>query len=399
MEGQEMIGVTGTHGKGTVSAMVAHTLILAGEEPTFIIGGLLNQYRLNARWGQGAFAVAEIDESDGSHLNLQPEYAIINNLEVDHLNYYKDFDAIVEKMLSFITENPRLKRLALNLSDPGVRRLAERIEIPFISYGIGAAPPPAQGDPERAPAGEPGAAAPRGEATLETQGDLAGGEAQALESLNFSALNIQDKGAEVHFTLTQAGATLGDITLQIPGAYNVANAVGAAAVLIGALGLGFEQVKRGLESFEGLENRFTVRRAGGRTIVKDYLSHPTGMRRVLASARRFPHRKIWCVFKPYRFTLMRYHAEDYGEAFQGCDEVLITTMYAAEERPLDGIDTPWFVDRLRAHGNQTSFLPAEEELIPHLDRESGEGDLIIFFGGDDFFRMADRWAETLDAVE
>ena len=368
MEGQEVIGVTGTHGKGTVSAMIAHTLILAGEDPSFIIGGLLNQYRENARWGRGAFAVAEIDESDGSHLNLRPEYMLVNNLEVDHLNYYSGFEEIIEKMQAFVEGDRRLKRLALNLSDRGVAALAARLQVPFIRYGL------AEGSAER---------------------DLAGGEGLPKDALDFYADAIDDQGSAVQFTLFSAGAPLGTVRLMIPGAYNVSNAVGAASIIIGALGLSFSQVKAGLESYEGLENRFSVLRAGGRTIVKDYLSHPTGMRRVLASARRFPHRKIWCVFKPYRFTLMRYHAEDYGVAFQGCDEVLITTMYAAEERPLDGIDTPWFVERLQAHGNQTRLIEAQQDLIPVLAKESAPGDLIISFGGDDFFRMADQWAAEL----
>ena len=103
---------------------------------------------------------------------------------------------------------------------------------------------------------------------------------------------------------------------------------------MGYLGLPFDIVQSGLNSYKGLENRFTVRRAAGLTIVKDYISHPTGMRRVLESARKIEHSRLWCVFKPYRFTLMKYHGEEYAQALRGCDEMVITRMYAAEERPL-----------------------------------------------------------------
>jgi UDP-N-acetylmuramate--alanine ligase len=162
--------------------------------------------------------------------------------------------------------------------------------------------------------------------------------------------------------------------------------------------LPFETVKHALDGYLGLENRFTVRRAGGVTIVKDYISHPTGMRRVLESARKMPHRRIWGVFKPYRFTLMRYHGEEYAQVFRDADEVVITTMYAAEERPIDGIDTPWFVELLRRGGNSVHFVPENPEVVPFLSPRVEAGDMVIFFGGDDFFRMADAWADGLDAA-
>ena len=125
-------------------------------------------------------------------------------------------------------------------------------------------------------------------------------------------------------------------------------------------------MKSALDTYQGLENRFTVRRAGDITIVKDYISHPTGMRRVLESARKMPHSRIWCVFKPYRFTLMKYHGEEYAEAFTGCDEIVITRMYAAEERPMDGIDTPWFCDVLRNAGNTVNYVPENPDVVSFL---------------------------------
>ena len=162
-----------------------------------------------------------------------------------------------------------------------------------------------------------------------------------------------------------------------------------------ALGLSFDDVQRALNTYAGLENRFTVKRSGGLTIVKDYISHPTGMKRVLESARKIPHEKIWCVFKPYRFTLMRYHGEEYAEAFRGCDEVVITKMYAAEECPIDGIDTPWFCDVLSRAGNRVNYVESNPDVVPFLSERVAPGDMVIFFGGDDFFRMADTWADQM----
>ncbi|MCA9548147.1 MAG: UDP-N-acetylmuramate--L-alanine ligase, partial [Myxococcales bacterium] len=345
LQGREGVGVTGTHGKGTVSAMITHCLITAGLDPTFVIGGLLNNYGTNARAGSGPHAVAEVDESDKSHLNLNPQHVVVNNLEVDHLNFYKGLEDIVGTMAAFIATNPNLKTLALNWDDAGVRDLAGRIDRPFLRYG--------------------------------TEGD----------DLDFAARDVVDHGDAVSFVAWRGTERLGPVTLGVPGNYNADNAAGAMAIAMGALGLDFATVKAALESYAGLENRFTVRRAGDVVLVKDYLSHPTGMRRVLQSARKMPHNKVWCVFKPYRYTLMRYHGEEYAEAFTGCDEVIITRMYAAEERPLDGIDTPWFVDVLRKGGNSVHYVPENPDVVPYLESRVGPGDLVFFFGGDDFFRM------------
>lgn len=358
LEGRESVGVTGTHGKGTVSAMITHGLITAGRAPTYVIGGLLNNYGTNAQAGEGTVAVAEVDESDRSHLNLEPTHVVVNNLEVDHLNFYQDLDDIVGTMARFIDENRNLKVLALNWDDAGVRALAARINRPFLKYG--------------------------------TLTDDA--------ALDYSARDVVDQGDRVAFTVFAGERRLGDVTLPIPGAYNADNAAGAVAVLMAAYDLPFEAVRQALDTYRGLENRFTVRRAGGVTIVKDYISHPTGMRRVLESARKMPHRRIWGVFKPYRFTLMRYHGEEYAQVFRDADEVVITTMYAAEERPIDGIDTPWFVELLRQGGNVVHFVPENPEVVPFLTPRVQHGDMVIFFGGDDFFRMADAWADGLDAA-
>ncbi len=350
LDGRESVGVTGTHGKGTVSAMITHCLIAAGRDPTFVIGGLLNNYATNARAGGGAYAVAEVDESDRSHLNLEPHHVLVNNLEVDHLNFYDGLEDIIETMADFVEGNAALRTLAVNWDDAGARALAERVGRPVLRYGA-------------------------------TSPDL-----------HYAARDVCDLGDRVRFTAWKGDARLGEITLNLPGSYNAENAIGAAAIAMEALDLPFADVKRALETYAGLENRFTVKRAGELTLVKDYISHPTGMRKVLRSARKMPHGRIWCVFKPYRFTLMRYHGDEYAEVFAEADEVVITTMYAAEERPIDGIDTPWFVDLLREAGSSVHHVPDNDEVVPYLDGRVEPGDMVLFFGGDDFFRMADAWA-------
>ena len=150
--------------------------------------------------------------------------------------------------------------------------------------------------------------------------------AVGVSKADYTATDILDEGAHVSFTAHCQGDRLGRVTLGVPGNYNADNALAAMTILHGALDVPFDQIASALSTYQGLENRFTVRHADGITIVKDYISHPTGMRRVLESARKMPHGKIWCVFKPYRFTLMHYHGPEYAEAFRGADEVVITKM-------------------------------------------------------------------------
>jgi UDP-N-acetylmuramate--alanine ligase len=350
----ESIGVTGTHGKGTVSAMITHVLKTMKTDPTFIIGGILNNYGTNALAGAGKFAIAEVDESDKSHLNLRPNHVVVNNLEVDHLNFYADHGEIVSMMGTFLNQNDALQTVALNAGDAGCRQLSKIAEgkriLTFAADGVSKA--------------------------------------------DYTATDILDEGADVSFTAHCQGEILGRVTLGVPGNYNADNALAAMTILHGALDVPFEQIASALNTYQGLENRFTVRHAAGITIVKDYISHPTGMRRVLESARKMPHGTIWCVFKPYRFTLMHYHGPEYAEAFRGADEVVITKMYAAEEKPIDGIDTPWFCDVLTKAGNRVHYVPDNDDVIGYLDPKIAKGDMVIFFGGDDFFQMADAWCES-----
>jgi UDP-N-acetylmuramate--alanine ligase len=133
------------------------------------------------------------------------------------------------------------------------------------------------------------------------------------------------------------------------------------------------------------------------TLVKDYNSHPTAIRKVLESARDLTHGRVFSVFKPYRYTLTNYLKDEYATAFHGSDAVLITTMYAANEDPIPGVDTEFVVNLLRNGGLHVEHIPDQNQIVPWLAQHAKSGDQVIFFGGDDFFAMADAWATTLRA--
>jgi len=350
------IGVTGTHGKGTVSSMITWILHEAGWNPGFVIGGLLENFGVNARWGGEApdgrsWMVLEVDESDGSHQRILTNYLVCNFLEADHLNYYDDLDHIIDAMAECVRDNDGLRMLFVNGDCAGNRTLLERVSKRAASYG------------------------------LEDDCDLHG--------------TLDGKGQfPIRFAVDRRGDPLGRAELPIPGRYNVTNALGALSVAL-EIGVPLETALDALGRFKGLENRFSIVRAGGLTIVKDYISHPTGMKRVLESARDLTDGRIFCVWKPYRYTLLNYLQDEYATAFAGAHEVFITTMYAAKEDPIPGIDTQFIVDKIRGTGMNVSLVPDQNNLVDALEGVVREGDKVIFFGGDDFFEMADAWAVRL----
>jgi UDP-N-acetylmuramate--alanine ligase len=347
------VGVTGTHGKGTVSSMITWILDQAGREPGFVIGGLLNNYGTNARDGRDLFVV-EVDESDGSHHNVTPNHVVCNFLELDHLNYYAGIDDIIEAMTEFIANNPKLEQAYVNADCAGNRRMLEKLGVPVVTYGIESA------------------------------------------DADFRAELVGNGQLPLRFRLIRHGELLGEVELNLPGRYNALNASGAIAVAM-ALGVDFDTAAKALAKFRGLENRFTIDKAAGVWLVKDYISHPTGMRKVLESARDLVDGRIISVFKPYRYTLMKYLKDEYATAFEGSDEVIITTMYAANEKPIPGVDTESFVQNLRDAGYRVTYIPDQDEIRPWVLNNAAAGDKVIFFGGDDFFRLCDGIRDELAA--
>jgi UDP-N-acetylmuramate--alanine ligase len=352
-EGHATVGVTGTHGKGTVSSMITWLLDQGGQDPGFVIGALLNNYGINARDGQGPF-VLEVDESDGSHHRVRTDRVVCNFLELDHLNYYSGIDDIIAAMGRFVTSNPDLERLYVNGDCEGNRQMLRQLEgrVPVTTYGMESQ-------------------------DVDIRGELLG---RGQMPTRFAVWRGQER--------------LGECELNLPGRYNVVNACGALAVAMD-MGVPFEVASRALADFKGLENRFTMVKAGDVWLVKDYISHPTGMRKVLESARDLVKGRVISVFKPYRYTLMKYLEDEYATAFDGSDEVVITTMYAANEKPIPGVNTDSFVENLRQAGYTVRHLPQQEDIHPWVLENAKPGDTVVFFGGDDFFRLCDRIAVDL----
>ena len=361
VDAHETIGVTGTNGKGTVCAMTTWILEQASLQPSFYIGGLCPNLGTNARETGGRYMVAELDESDGSLLNTHPQHAVINNVELDHLNYYQSLEEVVQTLHKFCRALPPDAQCYINRDDPGSMMVAGGLEGRNIKF-FGQHP----------------------EADFQ-----------------YEIIAIGDTNSQFrcwHRASSGERALFGDFELSVPGSYNIENAIAAIAVAA-SLGVEPTTIRTALKTFNGLENRYTVCRSGGRQIIKDYMSHPSGMRKVLATARLGKPRRLTAVFKPYRYTMIKYHAQNYADALATADEVIITRMWAGGEEPIPGVDTGWLVDQLAEAGLQVCYIPDMEAIADHYKAASSTGDCAVFFGGNDLFDIADELCRKLDKGE
>lgn len=347
MEGHRSLGVTGTNGKGTVSALTSWLLEAAGRDPSFAIGGLLLNFGTNARQAEGPHLVCELDESDGSFTNTHPVRLVINNLEADHLNFYRDLDGLLARFTNYLASDGAPEHLNVNGDDPNIRRVLKAAGRDAVTYGEGS-------------------------------------------RCRYRVEGFEPRKMGSRFRLYGPSGDLGWFHMEVPGRYNAMNAAAALSVVLEE-GLDVEQVREALPAFRGMENRFSVVEAGRCTVVKDYISHPTGIRSVIEAARAFAPGRIVAVFKPYRFTMIHYLQDEYGTAFEGTDLTLITETYTAGEVPLEGVDDDFLVEKIRSAGSEVVYVPAMEDITRVLTERINDDDTVVFFGGDDLFAVADTF--------
>lgn len=352
----ETFAIIGTHGKGTVTSMLAWILECAGADPSFFVGANCYNFDTNARLRSGPYVI-EVDESDGSLVHIRPNCVLLNNLELDHLNYYSNWDKLAHTIGRFIVENERLELFVANFDDEGVQKLLSTIDGgPLIGFGF------------------------------------------VNEDAEYLGEVSEERGMGTKFVVRHNDEILGEIELPVPGLYNAQNGLGAVA-MAHSVGVDFAVIQRALASFRGLENRFTLAEAAGIQVIKDYISHPTGIRRVLEAASRIATGAITAVFKPYRFTMIHYLQDEYRECFRLADHTIITEMYTAGEVPIPGVDTEFLCNKIRESGSAVTYMPDMNEIVPYLLDQVAAGQQVLFFGGDDLFRLADQYLATLRIQE
>ncbi|RJQ54115.1 MAG: UDP-N-acetylmuramate--L-alanine ligase [Actinobacteria bacterium] len=352
---KKTLAVAGTHGKTTTTSMIALVLERAGLEPTFLIGGELNDIGSNAKHGAGEYLVAEADESDGSFLHLAPHIAVVTNVEADHLDHYDSFEQIKETFARFLSKLPPDGAAIVCGDDAALLEIARACAPIVVSYGFAAHNDYRATDP--------------------------------------AALNGGGK-----FEVTERGSRLGPVRLKVPGDHNMANALAtiAAARL---LGLEFDAIAGVLAEFSGVKRRFQhIGCLGQVTVVDDYAHHPTEVRATLAAAKGGEWRRVVCVFQPHRFSRTRLLGSEFGRAFDEADVVVLTDVYGAGEEPEPGVSGKLLVDAVlrRSPRAQVAYIPKRGDIASFLRSSVRGGDLVITMGAGDVWTCGPELLEALE---
>lgn len=350
------VAVAGSHGKTTVTSMIALMLTEAGLDPTAVIGGRLDVFDSSARLGKGGLMVAEADESDRSFLLLLPSIAVVTNIDREHLDHYRDLDEIKDAFVSFMNRTP------------------------FYGAVIACSDPPWGGTLE--------AVRPRLRRRLVTYGT----EAPAA----ISASGIECRGRGSTFCVYEGGVRLGEMHLGVPGRHNVQNALAAVGVGL-ELGLDAAQIAEGLARFQGADRRFQVKaEVHGITVVDDYGHHPTEIRATLNAARARGASRIWAIFQPHRYSRTRFLMDDFAAAFAGCERVYVLDIYPAGEAPLPGIDSSRLAARMVELGCAGArYAPSEGEVVREVLGEAVPGLTILTIGAGSVGKVSDVLASAL----
>jgi len=347
------IAVAGSHGKTTTTSMIATVLAQAGWDPTIVVGGRLRAIDSHAKLGSGDFMVVEADESDRSFLKLSPTFAVITNIDREHLDHYADLAELRDAFVEFANRVPFYGSVIVCLDDENVQAILPRLMRKVITYG------------------------------LSSQSEV-------------SALEIEMPDCfRTRFVARWRGETLGRIRLSVSGQHNVYNALAACAVGL-ELEIPFETIAAALEDFRGVDRRFQVKgEAGGVLIVDDYGHHPTEIKATLATAR-LCGRRVVVLFQPHRYTRTHLLLEDFARAFYDADVVLVTDIYAAGEEPIEGVTAERLAERLREFGHRNAqYVGDLDAAIEAALAVLHPGDLLLTLGAGSVTQAADRLLAAL----
>jgi UDP-N-acetylmuramate--alanine ligase len=343
------LAISGTHGKTTTTSMLGLTLMKAGIDPTVIVGGRLKGFGgTNARLGNGEWIVVEADEYDRSFLQLSPTIAIINNVEAEHLDIYKDFEDLKTTFTEFANKVPFYGFVAAGIDDAGVKEILSRIKKKVVSFGLS-------------------------------------------RNADVRAQNIEFSEKNTTFDLFYIGNKLGQVVINVPGIHNVKNALGAITVAL-ELKLDFETVKAGIAEFTGVNRRFEIKgEKNGIIIVDDYAHHPTEIVATLQAARSGWNRRVVCVFQPHTYSRTKEFYKDFGKAFDEADILIVTDVYPARELPIEGINGKLIADAAVQYGHKhVIYIENKENILDELKKVILPGDLVITMGAGDIWKVSNE---------
>lgn len=349
------IAVAGSHGKTSTTSMVSWMLADAGLDPTIVVGGKVDSLGGNAKLGTGEFLVAEADESDGSFLKLAPVLEIVTNIDLEHLDFYRDIDQIKETFLEFIDKVPFYGAAILCLDNENITDILPRIRKRIITYG------------------------------LTSQADV------YAEQIRY------DRGG-ADYVVKSGDTVIGDVRINRPGRHNVYNSL--AVICIGReLEIPFTTIKKSLESFAGVQRRMQLKgEVACVTVLDDYGHHPTEIKATLSAVKQaWPEKRLVVLFQPHRYTRTKGLFKDFLTAFHQADFLIMTEIYAASEQPIEGITGEGLLKEIRLHGQRhTHFIHDVSEMAAEVQPLLEEGDLVLTLGAGNIVGVGEQLLELLN---
>lgn len=350
------VTVGGAHGKTSTTSLVAAVMAHGGLDPTVIVGGKVRALSSNARLGGSRYVVAEADESDGQFVNLPSSVAIITNIDLEHLDFYPNLAAIEAAFVDYANRVPFYGAVILCADDARTMAIAPRIRRRKVTYSLGGA------------------------------ADLQG--------------RVLDRSANgTRFAVSDARGPLGEVMLHIPGDHYARNAL--AAVAAGRwLDISFDQIRAGLESWQGVGRRFEVKgEAGGVLVVDDYGHHPTEVAATIQAAVASYRRRLFVLFQPHRYSRTQALAAEFGTCFDGAHRVFLTDVYAAGEKPIPGVGAESIVARVKSDGKAAiEHVHTYQDGVRRIVEEVRAGDMVITMGAGDVTKAGDLLLAQLGAA-
>ena len=353
-ESKNSIAVAGAHGKTTATSMISLMLRNAGKDPTILVGGNLTEIGGNVEVGDPDYFITEACEYMDSFLSLRPKYAVILNIDSDHLDYFKDIDHIVRSFETFANLVPDDGAVFAYDANPFVSSILKDLKKKCVTYGF-------------------------------------------HENCNFRAGDIEfDREGFPAFTIARDGKHLCDVSLHIPGEHNIANALAAVACTT-TMGIDLDVIVDTLKNFNGTQRRFDIQgtTTRGFRIVDDYAHHPAEITATIKAARNVPHEKMWVIFQPHTYTRTLALHDDFAEALDLADKVVLAEIYAAREKNVHNVSSKSILAKMKEKnpGKEAWYIDNTDEIADFVLAYAESGDLVITMGAGDIYEAGEAILE------
>jgi len=345
---QRLVAISGTHGKTTTTWIAVRLLSEARLDPTATVGGMVAELGGNCRIGAGPFFVAEVDESDGSLLEFRPDYSIITNIELEHVDRYPTLEALQQIFRRYIAQTQADGCVILCADDAPTRELRDAWSGEYLTYGF-------------------------------------------AEDADFRGENLRDDAFSSTLDVQRPGDLLADLRVNLPGRHNAQNAL-AVVTLASALGIADDALRAALAHIDGVERRMERKGvAGGVTVIDDYAHHPTEIRATVGAARKGAEGRLIGVFQPHRFTRTLHLGRAFGDCFDGLDHLVILPIYTAREQPIAGVTAKIIADAVRDHGDVDFVLFEDWDAArAHLLEWLQPGDTLLTLGAGNVYQLGEQ---------